>query len=655
MHDHEDKTPRGLVDNIILIGNANVGKSVIFGLLTGKYVTVSNYPGTTVEVTHSNLTLGDRMCRLIDTPGTSSLIPLSEDERVTRDIFITENSRALVQVADSKNMKRTLMLAVQMAEAERPMILVLNMWDEAMERGISIDTGKLSELLGIQVISAIAPQKKGLNQLKSGLAEPAVPSFAVNYGERVENALKEMAESIPEAPVSRRSLSLMILSDPESMRDWLTSRLDQDAIIKVEGIAADLQKHYDRPISEVIGEARLRVVSGLLKETVTRAQAEGGKALRLIGRYSIHPVWGLPVLAVVLYAIWLFVGDLGAGVFVDFLESVVFAQYLNPWAERLAAFIPAAFFRDMLVGPYGVITMALTYAIAIILPITVTFFLAFGILEDSGYLPRLAVMSNRIFSIMGLNGKAVLPMVLGLGCVTMATMTTRILETKKERIITTFLLALAVPCSAQLGVIMGLLSSLSYKVTVIWLVSVIVTLLLSGWLASMLVKGERPALFMELPPIRIPKFSNVALKTVSRTEWYLREAVPLFVIGTLILFFLDKLQALQWMRNALSPVVVTLLGLPDKATDAFIMGFLRRDYGAAGFFEMSKQGLMTPAQVLVALVTVTLFVPCLANLLMMVKERGIKTGLAMLAIIMPFAILIGGTVNLIIRVTGISF
>jgi len=655
MHDHEDKVPRGQVDNIILVGNANVGKSVIFGLLTGRYVTVSNYPGTTVEVTHSNLDLGDRRFHLIDTPGTNSLIPLSEDERVTRDILVNEKARALVQVADAKNMKRTLLLATQIAEAGRPAVLVLNMWDEATERGVEIDTAALSERLGIPVIQAIAPQKKGLNQLRNALlAGPPVPTFRIDYGRRIEGAVEELAALLPESALSRRALALMFLADAPGLDNWLMARMPAEAFRRVEAVADAAQKHFERPLSEVIAAKRLKAVESIYGLTVKRIPATAGRTLRLIGRLSTHPVYGLPILAAALYLTWLFVGRLGAGVFVDFLESVVFGRYLNPWAERLAALIPSTFIQDLLVGPYGIMTMAVTYAIGIILPITVTFFIAFGVLEDSGYLPRLAVMTNRIFQFMGLNGKAVLPMVLGLGCVTMATMTTRILETRRERLITTFLLALAVPCSAQLGVIMGLLGTLSFGVTAIWLGSVILTLLLSGWLAGRLVPGERPALFLELPPIRVPRLSNILLKTLSRTEWYLREAVPIFVLGTVILFAMDRVHVLEWLRHALSPVVVTVLGLPARATDAFIMGFLRRDYGAAGFFEMSKAGLLGPANVAVALVTVTLFVPCLANLLMMAKERGARTALLMLALIMPFAVMVGGAINWIIRATGIQ-
>jgi ferrous iron transport protein B len=307
--------------------------------------------------------------------------------------------------------------------------------------------------------------------------------------------------------------------------------------------------------------------------------------------------------------------------------------------------VPFAVIREMLVGEYGLITVAMTYAIAIILPITITFFIAFAILEDSGYLPRLAIMSNKVFNLMGLNGKAVLPMILGLGCGTMAVMTARILETKRDRIIITFLLALAIPCSAQIGVILGMLGALSWKATLVWTASILLTLLLSGYLASKIVKGERTDFFLEIPPIRRPDAMNILIKTVGRVEWYLKEAVPLFLLGTFILFVLHKLNLITLLEKAASPIVVNLLSLPEKTTESFVLGFLRRDYGAAGLFTMAEKGLLTPVQSVVSLVTITLFIPCLANFFMIVKERGLKMALGMIAIVFPLAFLGGGALN----------
>jgi ferrous iron transport protein B len=289
--------------------------------------------------------------------------------------------------------------------------------------------------------------------------------------------------------------------------------------------------------------------------------------------------------------------------------------------------------------------MGMTYALALILPIVTTFFLAFGLMEDSGYLPRLAALSNRFFEKLGLNGKAVLPIVLGLGCVTMATLTTRVMESKRERFLVTFMLALAVPCSAQLGVVMGMLAGVSLGAAIIWGGVVLLVLVAVGWLAARLVPGERTPLLVELPPLRLPQASNVLLKTLARLEWYVKEVVPMFLFGTALMFLLSKTGLLEWLEQVSKPFVTGWLGLPAQAASAFLMGFLRRDFGATGLFILQSQGLLNPIQVVVAMVTITLFIPCIASVLMIAKERGWRTALGMFLLIIPLALFVGGVLN----------
>ena len=294
--------------------------------------------------------------------------------------------------------------------------------------------------------------------------------------------------------------------------------------------------------------------------------------------------------------------------------------------------------RDLFVGEYGLITMGLSYGLAIVLPIIVTFFTCFALLEDSGYLPRLAVMSDRVFRLMGLNGKAVLPMVLGLGCDTMATLTTRILPTRKERLLAMLLLALGVPCSAQLGVILAMLAVVPAQAALVWFAALTGVMLTVGWLAARVLPGERAAFVVELPPMRLPALSNVLSKTAARVEWYLKEALPLFLVGTLVLFLLDRLRLLDGVIRVGEPVVTGILGLPKEASAAFLIGFLRRDFAATRLFDMSRGGALDTVQIVVAMVTITLFIPCIANVFMIAKERGWRTATAMAAFIFPLAI-----------------
>lgn len=572
---------------IALVGNPNVGKSVVFGRLTGRYATVSNYPGTTVAVTRGRALIGAEVCDVVDTPGVNALEgALSEDERITQQTLATGHADLVVQVADARNIRRALMLTRQLAAYQLPMVLVLNMVDEAWARGISIDVQGLSAELGVPVIEMVAIEGRGMANLRDALAHAAVP------------AVPHLAAGLADA-------------------EWA---------------------------HELAG--RVRHISTVSTRRVQES----------LSRLTRHPSTGLPILVVVLYSLYLFVGVFGAQTLVRIFENDVFGRGINPasiWLiDRLIPFLWA---RDFLVGEYGLITMGLTYAIAIVLPVVTTFFLMFGFLEDSGYIPRLAIFSDRIFRVMGLNGKAVLPMVLGLGCDTMATMTTRILATPKERLIAILLLALGIPCSAQLATILGILGGISFAAVITLFGVVLTQMVLVGWLAARVLTGERSEFIMELPPIRWPRARNLLMKTRMRVWWYLGEAVPLFLAGTALLFVLDRIGALQYLSRASEPVFTGLLGLPGSASQIFVMGFLRRDYGAAGLFQLAQSGQLSGVQAVVALTVMTLFVPCVANFLMIVRERGIRTGLGILAFVTPVAVLTGAGLNQVFHALGIQF
>ncbi len=660
MHDHDttdgERYRNSSLKKVLLIGNPNVGKSALFGLLTGTYVTVSNYPGTTVEVTYGNAELNKIRTLVIDTPGVNSLVPMSEDEKVTRDILLTDKADVVVQVADTKNLRRGLLITLQLAEMAVPFILDLNMDDEARSRGIVIDQNRLSQLLGIEVVKTVAIRRSGIDKLLKGIQHPRPSILEVRYDEAIEGGARDISALLPEAYLSRRALALMILSGDESLSGWLHANVQDQMIAEIEKIRQTVQSKFNNSLGYLINQRRMKKADEVLAQVLTQHEAGKGSAVAFnLGKWSMHPVYGFPILLAVLYTVYQFVGVLGAGTAVNFLEKTVFGVYLNPWAVKIVHFVlPISFLQEMLVGEYGLFTMAITYAIAIVLPIVGFFFIAFGLLEDSGYLPRLAVMVNRVFKIMGLNGKAVLPMILGLGCDTMATLTTRILETKKERILVTLLLALGVPCSAQLGVILGLVAGLSSLATLIWLGTLLAVMLLVGYLAAKIIPGEPSDFVLELPPIRVPQLTNILVKTLARVQWYLKEAVPLFMLGTFILFIAHQVGALAYIQKMTDPIVVNFLGLPSRAAEAFVIGFLRRDYGAAGLFMLAKEGLLDPIQIVVSLTVMTLFVPCIANFFMMAKERGMKTALAMTAFIFPFAFGVGGALNWVLRTFAIQ-
>jgi ferrous iron transport protein B len=650
----------------LLVGNPNVGKSVLFGILSGRYADVSNYPGTTVEITRGEGPRGE----LLDTPGTNSLLPSSEDERVTRDVLLQrlrDGPVEVLQVCDAKNLRRGVQLLLELAELEAPTALVVNMLDEARSRGIRIDHHALANELGVEIVPAVATRREGLSRITGGQVIHRPPTAQVTYPPAIEAALDQLTPLLPEGRPGRRGLALMLLSGDRTLGPWAdlvpAGRLHE---IRAE-LERELEVHPRLPITRARLQAADRIVAAVLSQ---RQPAHAGFLARL-GDLAMHPLWGLPIAAVALYLLYLFVGVLGAGVAVDYLESTVFEGYLVPGADWLLRAVTPGGLETflvgspgtttgtgdgLLIGQYGLFSMAVSYAVAIVLPVVGFFFLAFSLMEDSGYLPRLAVMLNRLFRVLGLNGKAVLPMVLGLGCSTMAIMTTRILPTRKERILVTLLLALGIPCSAQLGVILGLLSALSAWALACWLVVVAGVVVLVGHVASRIIPGYGGDFILEVPPMRRPQLRNCLRKTGARVWWYLKEAVPLFILGTFVLWLLAELHVLEVIQRVASPVVEWLLGLPPRATDAFLVGFLRRDYGAAGLyaiFQDQLQGESVPVlveiQVVVAMVTITLFVPCIASVFMMIKERGWLTTLGIAAFILPFALLVGGGLNHLLR------
>lgn len=643
---------------LILVGNPNVGKSVIFHRLTGRYAVVSNYPGTTVEISRGELRLGNVIYEVIDTPGVNSLVPQSEDERVACELLLRESPDVIVQVADAKNIRRTLLLTCHLAELGVPMVLVLNMIDEMHDRGIDIDSEALSRLLHIPVVETIATYGHGMRQLLRAIARATVPR--VPWVE--ENSMKGILGPLEHVRGVPLPLAIEWLEAGDAgFVQTIERQIGSSRAQKVQDAIACHQCALHRSLCKEIVHQREnflnRTVQAIRRNHMrTDGQPESARRRHhqitaLMGRWTRQPLTGIPFLIGVLFLMYEFVGRLGAQFLVGLLEDGLFGHYLIPWAKGL---IPPGLMADLLVGRYGLLSMGLTYAIAIILPVVTTFFLAFGVLEDSGYLPRLAILADRVLRAMGLTGKAILPLILGLGCDTMATLTTRILPTAKERLIATLLLALGIPCSAQLGVILGMASGFTPAAAVTVLLVVASQLVLVGSLASKLIGGQRGDFIFEIPPIRRPLMANVLVKTWYRLKWFLAEVVPLFLVATFVLFLLDRLtlngrSGIGWIEAGLRPLVVGWLELPAGAATAFIMGFLRRDYGAAGLFDLARQGQLTAQQAIVSLVVITLFVPCLANFLVIVKEQGWKRALLIVGFIIPFAFLVGGLVNQALR------
>jgi len=454
--------------------------------------------------------------------------------------------------------------------------------------------------------------------------------------------------------ISKRAIGLLLLQKDRDIISLVKDREAQGIYSQIEAIIADTKLHYHHPMDYIISLRRQEEASRIITGAIEHAPQTKISFRERLSRVMMNPLTGMPILILILYwGIYKFVGKFGAGVVVDFIETDIFEKNINPRITQVfASIIPWEVLRGLFVGEYGIITLGVRYAVALILPIVTTFFIAFAIIEDTGYLPRLALLIDRLFKKIGLTGRAVIPMVLGLGCDTMATMVTRTLPTKRERIIATILLALAVPCSAQLGVILSLLEG-NPRGLWIWAGVLSLVFLLIGFLSSKILPGDRPSFYMEIPPLRMPKLSNVFVKTYVRVKWYFTEIFPMFIFASVMIWIGQLLGLFSLLTRALEHPV-RWIGLPDKAAVAFLFGFFRRDYGAAGLYDLKKAGLFNGNQLVVACVTLTLFLPCIAQFLMNVKERGWKTGVAISIFILFFSFSIGFLLNLALSRIGLN-
>jgi ferrous iron transport protein B len=398
--------------------------------------------------------------------------------------------------------------------------------------------------------------------------------------------------------------------------------------------------------------ARQNCADHLLADCASFPAMPTGTFSSIVNRLTMNVWTAIPIaVAVLFFGVYEFVGQFGAGTLVDFIENGLYETYLTPyltaWVERL---IPWPVLQDLFVHDYGIFTLGLRYAVALILPIVGTFFILFSILEDSGYLPRLALLLDRVFKKLGLNGRAVIPIILGFGCGTMATMVTRILETKRERIIATLLLGFAIPCSAQLGVVLAMVAT-KPQIFVAWCLLMTVIFLAMGMIAARRVPGKAPAFYLEIPPLRIPRLGNVLTKTYSRMHWYFVEILPLFLAASVVIWIGTITGVFGIVIGTIVPVV-KMMGLPAEAAQSLFFGFFRRDYGAAGLFDLQEKGMLVARQVFVSVLVISLFLPCIAQFFVMQKERGWKFALVSSASILVTAMVVGVGANFILTKTG---
>lgn len=595
---------------IVLVGNPNVGKSIFFGTWSGMYVEVSNFPGTTVEITRGKV--GEDV--LFDTPGVYGVSSFNDEERVARDVILSAD--VVVNVVDATHLERDLFLTLQIIDMGIPLVVALNFCDEAQALGVRVNARALEDALGVPVVPAAAVRGEGVKEVYASLA------------------LARPGKEHPEVEKEVHRLLDRIDSHPE-------------ALMVLEGDEVVAARHGVEPLGERerIYLLRRQRVNEVVAAVVTRPERTT-RFRDALGQLCLHPLSGLLILLAVLFGCYELIGVWVAGDIVGITEETIMQGIWEPWIRTLVEpYVPeASVLGQILIGEFGVLTMTVTYLLGLLLPLVLGFYVALSLLEDSGYLPRLATFVDRIMTSIGLNGRAVIPVILGFGCVQLGTITTRILGSKRERTIATAILNFVIPCSAQLGVIVGMLAAVGAQLTLTYCLVILICLALVGTVLNRVIPGKSSALLIDLPPMRLPRPSNVLRKTGVRTFYFMKEAYLWFVAGSLGVSLLQVTGGLTAWQNLVAPLTVGWLKLPKEAATAFVMGMVRRDFGAAGLTELA----MEPWQVVVSLVVITLFVPCIASLMILFKERGTREAMTVWAGAWVFAFIVGGVLAQIV-------
>jgi ferrous iron transport protein B len=571
------------VKKLVLVGNPNVGKSVFFNALTGSYVDVSNFPGTTVDISRGRY----KNYVIEDTPGVYGVSSFNDEETVARDIIL--GADIILNVVDAVHIYRDLFLTQQLLDMGKKLVVAVNMMDEVEKNGIVIDIDTMSKLLGVPVIGTAALKKQGIEQVEQQLEN-------ARQGNRVDGIIELLSNYVKKGIPEHEAL--LILEDDINV----VKRNKEKEVGMQEEIYKNRRKHIDE----------------IIKKVLTETNKSAGLSV-IIGRLMLKPLTGIPVLLLTLIAMFGFIGVFVAQTIVEITEESIMTNIYKPAVVSLFEKLISqkTFLGQILIGEFGLFTMVPIYVIGLLLPLVVGFYFMLSILEDSGYLPRIAALSDRMMTSVGLNGRAVIPIILGFGCITAATMTTRLLGSRRERIIATALLGITIPCSAQLGVIVGLLAPLGIFYSIVYIVMLFLVFGIIGAVLNRILPERSTDLLIDIPPLRIPSIYNVLKKTYLKSKAFLLEAAPLFAFGALLISILKYTKMLSVIENLVEPLIVNWLKLPREAATVFIMGIIRRDFGAAGLTSMS----INANQMLTALITVTLFVPCVASILVIFKER----------------------------------
>ncbi len=642
--------------NYVLIGNMNVGKTLVFSSITTKKIRSVNLPGSTVTI-HSAPLRGEKGV-LYDTPGNVSIFSENEDERAARETILFETFgggiNGIILMADAKNLSRSLAIALQYREFGLPMLLNINMMDEAVSRGIEIDIEKLSDLLGIEVTTTIAPEGMGLRELVGSFGQLRPMTYHISYTPAIETLLIEIGDCLPAGRISARAIGLLLLHGDRDARKYVIEECGKDVLYSIATLIDDFRRDNPAHSRNVLTEHYNSVARRITDEVQETEPVSKSSWLMTFGDMCTTFSTGIPIACIVLVAMYYFIGAFGATYLVDTLNSRVFEAFLFPTIRQFTDQLSSEFLRDMIMDPdFGILPTGVFLAMGLVLPVIFCFYLVFGILEDSGYLPRISILLDKVFQKLGLNGKGVIPLVMGFSCVTMALLTTRVLNTEKEKIIASFLLYLCLPCAPLIAVMLIILERMPTSATIAVFGILASQILVAGYLANRFLPGIRSPLFLEIPPMRLPKPLAVFKMAVAKTWFFMLEALPIFIVASLGVFLFERAGGLRLLEHSLGPMIHHVMGLPEKSVQVFIKTMIRRESGATELEHLRH--LYTNLQLVVNLLVMTFVAPCINSFIVLFKERGIKTGLAINVAVFLYAILLGSIVNHLCLYVGISF
>ena len=566
---------------ILLMGNPNVGKSVVFSRLTGVHVTSANYPGTTVEYTQGSMTVRGEKCLLIDVPGTYGLHATSKAEEIAVEML--QNADVVINVADATNLERSLHLTMHLLQQPIPMIVALNIWDDAKHKGIHIDPKRLEQELGV----------------------PVVPTVGIT-GE----GIKELIERIPDQPHAP-----------------VRARTEEDRWTEVGRILSVAQSLEHRHHT----------------------------FLEFLGDLSVRPATGIPLAVLVLTVSFMLIRLIGEGL-IGYVMEPLFENAWRPVLEALGKHMqPGGLLYTLLIGQlvggridfvqsFGLLSTGLFVGFGMVFPYVFSFYLVLSYLEDFGYLPRLAVLLDTLMHRLGLHGWAVIPMLLGFGCNVPGIMATRVLESRRERIIASTLVSIAVPCASLQAMMWGILGPHGAQYVAMVYATLFVVWIVIGRILNRFLAGSSPELIMEIPPYRFPPLRNVGYKLWRRMRSYIIEAVPFVLAGVVVVNLLHFLRVFDFLAAATAPVFTNLLGLPKEAGLAILMGFFRKDVavGMLGALDM------TPHQLVISVTVLAMSFPCIATFVVLAREIGVAGLLKAFAIMLISSLAVGIGLNLIL-------